>query len=328
MISVVIPAYNAEGTLGKCLQAIRQSTFQNYELIVVDDGSTDKTREIALRYADRIVQFDENMGLPMSRKVGLNAASGEIAVNVDSDILIKADTLEKIADYFKANKDINALTGLLSRDHPNVNYLSQYKNLYMNYIFSKLPEKVFFIYGSIFAIRKGLVKQYQSNAAITDDTEFGQQLVAAGEEIAFLRDLEVTHLKKYTFSSWVKNDFLIPYEWTTIFLKGKGWTQLGKNRVGFAHAPKEQLLSVMLAPSLVLLALINTLVTVPGALFGVLFAIWFLSNLKFCLFLTRERGVKFGLIKAVPVTYLDHLVMAAGIKWGIAAYLLKHRMKS
>ena len=88
MISVVISAYNAEATLEKCLQAVRQSTFQDYELIVVDDGSTDKTREIALRYADSIVQFDENMGLPIARKAGLNATTGEIVVNVDSDILI------------------------------------------------------------------------------------------------------------------------------------------------------------------------------------------------------------------------------------------------
>jgi len=327
LISVVIPAHNAEGTLEKCLQAVRQSTLQDYELIVVDDGSTDKTREIALRHADRIIQFDVNRGLPVSRKAGLNAASGEIVVNVDSDIVIKADTLEKIEDYFNANRDINALTGMLSKDHPNINYFSQYKNLYMNYVFSRLPERVLFIYGSIFAIRRGLVKLYQSKAAITDDTEFGQQLVAAGEEIAFLKDLEVTHLKRYTFTSWLKNDLLIPYEWTIIFLMEKGWSQLGKNRVGFAHASKEQLLSVILAPSLVLLALINALLPVPGILFAVLPVIWFLSNLEFCLFLTRERGVEFGLVKATPVTFLDHLVMAAGIGCGMAAYLLKHGRK-
>jgi GT2 family glycosyltransferase len=265
------------------------------------------------------------VGRHNSRKAGLTSAKGEIVVNIDSDVVINPDTLEKIANYFETNKDINALTGLLSTDHPNENYFSQYKNLYMNYIFSRLPDRVSFIYGSIFAIRKKLVKHYQSAATITDDTEFGQQLAAEGEKIAFLKDLTVVHLKNMTFFSWVKNDFLIPNQWAIIFLQKKGWRQLGKNNVGFGHAPKEQLISVMLVPSLLLLAVASAFLPMPGAVFGLLLAIWFILNLRFFLFLTRERGVVFGISKAVPVTLLDHFIMASGIISGLIAGLLKPR---
>ncbi|HXV27891.1 MAG TPA: glycosyltransferase family 2 protein, partial [bacterium] len=153
-VSVIFPAYNAGASLKRCLKAVKASAFKDYELIVVDDGSRDSTPEIAKRYADEVFTHARNLGRSHARSNGIRRATGEILVFIDADVVIKPDALSKIVDYFKGHAETDALTGLLSKEHPNTDYFSQYKNLYMNYIFSRLPENVNFLFGSIFAIRR------------------------------------------------------------------------------------------------------------------------------------------------------------------------------
>ena len=61
-LSVVVPAHNAEATLRKCLEAVKASAYRDYELVVVDDGSSDGTAGIAKEYADKVAAFSENRG--------------------------------------------------------------------------------------------------------------------------------------------------------------------------------------------------------------------------------------------------------------------------
>ena len=310
-ISVIIPVYNAENTLTKCLEAISKSDYQDYESIVVDDGSDDHSVEIASQYADKVIRNAKNLGRINARKSGMSAAKGDILINIDSDVGIKADTLSRIAGFFDDNGGIGAVTGKLTKVCPCPGYFSQYKNLYMHYIFSKLPERVSFLYGSIYAVRRELAGLYDSEIPIADDTEFGQKLYEEGHSIAFLKDLEVTHIKRFSFLSWVKNDFTIPFDWARIFIKKKAWLQLGKNKTGFAHSPKEQLVSVMLAPLIVFLVIIG----MPSAVLIGLLLVWSVLNVRFIQFLAKEKGFWFG-FRSVFVTFLDHLVMEAGIICG------------
>lgn len=320
-LSVVIPAYNTEKTIERCLKAIRQSEYNDYELIVVDDGSQDQTTTIAKKYADKVIEHQKNLGRNYARISGVQACQGEIIVNVDSDIVIKPDTLSKIADYFYKNPAIDALTGLLSKEHPNPNFFSQYKNLYMHYIFKKLPERVTFLYGSIYAIRRMIMQACTVNVKVADDTSLGQQLFSTGKQIAFLNELEVIHLKKYNLLSFIKNDFQVSFDWAKIFLKFKGWQQLGRYKTGFLHSPKEQLMSVVLASLIFLMLFIGIFnySFIPAILFLIL--IWFLFNIRFFAFLARERKILF-VILAFFTTLLDNVVMASGILCGFTSSML------
>ncbi len=320
-LSVVIPAYNSQQTLEKCLKAIRESTFKDYELIVVDGKSTDSTRLVAKEYADRVIAVGANFGRSHNRNQGVAAASGRIVVNIDADIVVEPDTLQKIANYFSAYPQISALNGILAREHPHLDFFSQYKNLYMHYRFYRLPERVNFLYGSLHALRREDVQPYNARIKIADDTALGQSLVAGGKEIALVKGLEVIHLKKYNFFSLVQNDFQIPFDWAKIFLSFKGFKQLGRNKTGFAHASKAQLISVSLAPlitGLLVLALAGSFHFYFGSSF---LLIWFLLNYPFFRFLGREKGLAFAAF-AVLVTFLDNLIMALGIICGALAFLM------
>lgn len=100
-ISIIVPIYNVESYLEKCLQSIKNQNFSSYEVILVDDGSKDHSREIAEKY----VAFDEslfqlvsqeNMGLSEARNTGLKLATGKYVCFVDSDDFIEPNYLHEM----------------------------------------------------------------------------------------------------------------------------------------------------------------------------------------------------------------------------------------
>lgn len=97
-ISVVIPVYNAEKTIKKCLNSLLEQTYSNFELICIDDGSEDASLEICRAYESRDARIrtiaQENVGPSRARNAGLDAARGAYVCFVDSDDYVDADYLE------------------------------------------------------------------------------------------------------------------------------------------------------------------------------------------------------------------------------------------
>lgn len=106
-ISVVIPAYNAELYLPATLETVFTQTAQPFEIIVVNDGSTDRTEEIALSYVPRIRYIkQENRGLAGARNTGIQAAAGDWIALLDSDDLMTPEKLSKQKAVIEANPDL------------------------------------------------------------------------------------------------------------------------------------------------------------------------------------------------------------------------------
>ena len=106
-VSVILVAYNANGTIGRCIDSILAQSFQDFELVAVDDGSTDGTADIlngyASLYGNMHVLSQTNSGVAAARQKGLDNASGEYTIFVDADDWIEPDMLEKLLD--KARED-------------------------------------------------------------------------------------------------------------------------------------------------------------------------------------------------------------------------------
>lgn len=108
-ISVVIPIYNAEQVLRKTLQSIiRQKKFENAELVLIDDGSTDESYEICKRYAKRyeniIIQHIDNKGVSRARNIGKSIATGEYIWFVDADDYISDNAFERLYEIISEQK--------------------------------------------------------------------------------------------------------------------------------------------------------------------------------------------------------------------------------
>ncbi len=97
--SIVIPAFNAASTLAECLEACQRQTAPALEIIVVDDGSSDATPEIARRYGVQYLR-QQNRGPAAARNAGARLATGDVLVFTDSDCVPEADWLEKLLAGF------------------------------------------------------------------------------------------------------------------------------------------------------------------------------------------------------------------------------------
>ena len=107
--SVVVAAYNAAATLGECLASIRELNYPDYETIVVDDGSTDSTSEIANQAGVRTIRVEHN-GLAAARNTGVEAASGEVIAFIDADARADRDWLYHLIETI-TRRDAAAASG-------------------------------------------------------------------------------------------------------------------------------------------------------------------------------------------------------------------------
>ncbi len=106
MLSIVIPAYNAENTLGRCLESLHRQTFHGFEIIVVNDGSKDRTERIAQSRAEQFKKENTSLAIVRQANAGANAArnrgardaQGEYIIFLDADIVAAPQMLERMMD--------------------------------------------------------------------------------------------------------------------------------------------------------------------------------------------------------------------------------------
>lgn len=132
-VSVIIPVYNVEKYLSECVDSVLHQSYQNFEIILVDDGSKDKSGEICDRYASsdsRIsVIHKENGGLSDARNRGLEAATGDCVIFLDSDDFLCETALEDTVRVFENEKCDFLFFDALSFNDENRDY-----NIKQNYI--------------------------------------------------------------------------------------------------------------------------------------------------------------------------------------------------
>ena len=106
LISIIIPVYNVEKYINKCLESVINQTYRNLEIILVDDGSEDKSgkicEEISIKDNRIRVIHKENGGLSDARNIGLDNSNGEYIAFIDSDDFIERDMIEFL--YYNINK--------------------------------------------------------------------------------------------------------------------------------------------------------------------------------------------------------------------------------
>lgn len=110
MISIIVPVYNVEEYLEECLESIRQQTYTDIEVILVNDGSTDSSKEICERFCQADSRFrlinQENQGQSVARNRGVKESVGQFIMFVDSDDVINTNVLEVLLPYMKTDVDI------------------------------------------------------------------------------------------------------------------------------------------------------------------------------------------------------------------------------
>ena len=111
-VTVFMPVYNRAHTVGQAIESVLGQTFRDFELLLVDDGSTDGSVELVRSYADpriRLIVHERNQGIPRTRNHGLEEARGEYLAVLDSDDLAERTRLAHQVSYLDANRDVAAV---------------------------------------------------------------------------------------------------------------------------------------------------------------------------------------------------------------------------
>lgn len=107
MISIIIPCYNAEKTIKRCLESVISQTYKNIEIVIINDGSTDKTDSIIKKYINdsRIKYYNRNNhGIGKTRNFGIKEATGEYITFLDSDDYLPNDAIDNLYNLAQKNK--------------------------------------------------------------------------------------------------------------------------------------------------------------------------------------------------------------------------------
>lgn len=228
-ISVIIPARNEEKYIEFCINSVKSQSFGDYEIIVVDNGSTDKTSEIAKRLG-AIVVFEPRVGLPRARETGRGTAKGEILLYIDADTIIPPSHLSKVSEFFANHSEAVAIT------NPFSFYDGNWKtNVFIWFVFKfsfplyhrilgafKLPQ---FVLGGSFAVRKYILEKtggFNTNLTFYgEDTDISIRISKQGP-IAFLSDLHTsTSARRYLSQGFLKTQFIYLYNHFSMFLSNQ-----------------------------------------------------------------------------------------------------------
>lgn len=146
MISVIITTYNRENLLPRALESVLMQTYKNYEIVIIDDGSTDNTKEVLKSFNDKRINYFyiENSGAGNAKNYGVKMSNGEFIVLLDSDDeLSKKSILEEIKEEIGKGFDVISYSEIEKKFSPDkfiiekqekVNEISKYMNQYpLNY---------------------------------------------------------------------------------------------------------------------------------------------------------------------------------------------------
>jgi len=317
-VSVIIPTRNGAKRLSDCLQALTRALGPHDELIVVNDGSTDETETIAMRFSCKVLNIPKSIGAARARNYGAKQAKNEILFFTDDDIIVNSDIITRLRSHF-LDPNISGVVGVLDSQIPFTDYASNLKNLWMRFSYLECPrEKVGLFYTSVASIRREVFYQvggFDENyigASLLEDTEFGQRVWQQGYHIRIDPGLAVTHVKHYTWKSIIKTDFDRARALT--HMKLRKWGQKF-----YTSVP----LSFQLAVPIFLFFLV---VIVSSWVFN--FSIWW-STLPLCLyfaltanwikFLFQSRGFFFGIMGT-----LFHPIDSFAIGLGMVSAILRH----
>jgi glycosyltransferase involved in cell wall biosynthesis len=180
---------------------------------VVDDGSTDNSREIAVRFGAKLLSTNGRCGPAKARNLGVQEARGEIILFLDSDVSVYPDTISKVGDEFGWRPEVDAVMGSYDSLPSAPNFMSQYRNLMHCFVHHNSNYEAKTFWAGCGAIRRkvflefgGFDEEHFRSPAI-EDIELGYRLSAAGKRIVLRADIQVKHLKRWSLRNMLKTDF-------------------------------------------------------------------------------------------------------------------------
>lgn len=319
-ISIVIPVYNGGESFRKCLASIRESKRSPDEVIVVSDGDTDGSWQVAESFGAKVFRLPSSGGPARARNVGASSACGDILFFMDADVTLHPNTLNLMEQQFRQSSDLAALIGSYD-DAPGAdNFLSQYKNLFHHYTHQISDETASTFWGACGAIRRSVFQSVGGfdegyRKPCIEDIELGYRLKQNGYPIRLCKNIQVKHLKRWEPISLLRAEiFYRALPWTELILRDRHFnadlnlSYQNRLSVVFIFGVIGSLIASILIPWF----LIVTVALVLGLL---------LMNINVYRFFYNKRGLLFTFM-VIPWHWLYFLYSGIAFAYGTLGHYL------
>lgn len=224
-ISLVICAFNEENYIGNCLQSVLDNSNHFYEIIVVDNSSTDRTKEIVSKFPAVKLVSESQKGLTHARQKGLQIATGEILAYIDADTLMPKGWAASVSKFFMDNSKAVSLSGPC-KYHDG----SEMSKLFLNFFWwISAPITYFFVgymlLGSNFAVRKSALEKIdgfdRSISFYGEDTDLARRLSKVGKVVFKMNFFIYASSRRFEGEGIIKASFVyvLNFIWPVIFHK-------------------------------------------------------------------------------------------------------------
>lgn len=321
-ISVIIPVYNGAEFLPACLEALSASDYKLFEIIVIDDGSTDDSARIAFEKGASVISSERRQSGPAAaRNLAAGKAKGDVLLFVDADVVVKKETLSKVARRFFDQPKIAALFGSYDDAPGAPNFLSQYRNLLHHFVHQNSGAEASTFWAGLGAIRKNVFMQIggfdceKYSVPSIEDIELGARLRRAGYRILLAKEIQAKHLKKWSAASILRTDvFCRAYPWSKLILTSQGLIN------DLNLKTNDRLSAALVGFSIFLLPLIIWQPVLIFLLVALLVA-FSLLNFKIFRFFSRRKGLWFA-ARAFPWQFLYFFYSGATFVFCWCRYVL------
>lgn len=227
-ISLIIPAFNEASHIGPCLDSIAAQTVQPFEVIVVDNNSTDETLGILKKYLFVRVVKEKNQGVVFARNLGFNSAKGDIIGRIDADVILPANWIEYLQNFYKDPNHSNiAWTGSGKFYNVRLPKLVHYGYRLLAFRLNSLLAGHVTLWGSNMALPKEIWENVQSKVClrtdIHEDLDLAIHTHEAGYQIyydtkletnACLRRAQTNRHELWAYLQWWPRTLKIHKRWT------------------------------------------------------------------------------------------------------------------
>lgn len=224
-LSVIVPVYNGGEAFVECLQALTRSGFKDWELIVVNDGSQDRSAAVATAFGATLLHTGGRVGPGAARNQGAKVAQGEYLCFIDADCEVHPDTLGNLAEVLRQRPEVEAVFGSYDDAPKAPNFVAQFKNLMHHYVHQRSAERSTSFWAGCGAVRRstffalGGFDTARYPRPCIEDIDLGYRLAQRGGQILLAKHVQVKHHKAWTLKSLIKTDILdrgVP--WTRLLL--------------------------------------------------------------------------------------------------------------
>jgi len=321
-VSIVIPCYNEEN-IGKCIDSVLRCEYEEAEIIVVDDGSTDRTPEICKPYVNKssikYLRRKERGGPAKALNDGAKAASGSIIAVLNADSLAPNDWIRKAVEHFLSDGNVIAVGGPLKASTKTHWALCGEK---LDQLLLGIGLTLSPLHGTNMFVRSDILEAlgfYSDNLDVGEDLDLGFRLCGyskrAGGRVAFDRDLVV--FTNYPVTLWdvAKRHFWWGEGRTRVLLKGKIWEVKAWARVLYLPWIIGLAVATFLSLKVWLVAAVFAL-----SLMGAIAAPMLVVASRLLMESNRQRVKASGFLGSVVLAYVRLISGSVGSLWA----LLRH----